>query len=132
MKRLFLLSASLLAISACAPQPTGPLPPTGAVAGSPTNTTNAFDGRYGNLVVTAKTPSGCPDLPLPPYFFIRDGYAQMQGYNLTFQGYVTPQGALTMTSGLGQGFQGQIDPQFVLRGRVAGPNCAYDMTWSRI
>ena len=135
MKHLFLLSVSLLAISACAPQPAPPppglAPPQGAYSGSPTNTTTAFDGNYGNLVVTGKTPSGCPDLPLTPYFPISNGRAYMQGYNLTFQGYVTPQGGLTMTSGLGQTFQGQIDPQFVLRGRVTGPNCAYDMTWTR-
>jgi len=136
MKHLFLLSVSLLAISACAPQPAPPAPglapPQGAYSGSPTNTTTAFDGRYGNLVVTAKTPSSCPDLPLPPYFVINNGFALMQGYNLSFQGFVTPQGALNMPSSFGQTFQGQIDPQFVLRGRVAGPNCAYDMTWSRL
>jgi hypothetical protein len=136
MKPLFLLSVSLLAISACAPQPAPPAPglapPQGTYSGSPANTTTAFDGRYGNLVVTAKTPSSCPDLPLPPYFVINNGFALMQGYNLSFQGFVTPQGALNMPSSFGQTFQGQIDPQFVLRGRVAGPNCAYDMTWSRL
>ena len=137
MKRLFLVGISLLAVSACvppaAPPPAAPAPMAQAgrtVPGSPTNTTTAFDGRYSNLVVTAKT-SGCPDLPLPPYFDISNGRAYMQGYNLTLQGYVTPQGALTMTSGLGQTFEGQIDPRFVLRGRVSGPNCAYDMTWTR-
>ena len=129
MKQLCLLAISLLAVSACAPQPTGPI---GAVAGSPTNTTTAFDGNYGNLVVTGKTPSGCPDLPLTPYFPISNGRAYMQGYNLTFQGYVTPQGGLTMTSGLGQTFQGQIDPNFVLTGRASGPNCLYDASWTRI
>jgi len=132
MKHLFLLSGSLLAISACAPQPSPPPASTAAQSGSAANTTTAFDGRYGNLVVTAKTPSSCPDLPLPPYFVINNGFALMQGYNLSFQGFVTPQGALNMPSSFGQTFQGQIDPQFVLRGRVAGPNCAYDMTWSRL
>jgi hypothetical protein len=135
MKKLFLLGVSLLAVSACAPQAPPPPPamaqPAAASVGSPTNTTAAFDGSYGRAVVLARTPTTCPDLSLPPYLVIKNGLAQAQGYNLTFQGYVTPQGALAMTSGFGQAFQGQIDPQFVLRGRVAGPNCAYDVTWSR-
>jgi len=40
----------------------------------------------------------------------------LQGPNLAFSGYVTPQGALGMNSTTGQQvFKGQIDPQFVLR-----------------
>jgi len=136
MKQLTILGISLLAISACAPQASPPPPaaPTSMAqpVGSPTNTTATFDGSYDRSVVTARTPAGCPDLSLPPYLVIKNGLAQLQGYNLTFQGYVNPQGALTMTSGFGQTFQGQIDPQFVIRARVTGPNCAYDMTWSRV
>jgi hypothetical protein len=135
MKQLVLLGVSLLAVSACAPQAPPPPPamaqPTAASVGSPTNTTAAFDGSYGRGSVLARTPTTCPDLSLPPYLVINKGLAQAQGYNLTFQGYVTPQGALTMNSGFGQTFQGQIDPQFVVSGRVAGPNCAYDVKWNR-
>jgi len=135
MRRVFLFGISLLAVSACAPQPSPPpasvAQPAGAPVGSPTNTTTAFDGSYGRPTVTARAPSNCPDLSLPPYLVIKNGLAQLQGYNLTFQGYVTPQGALAMSSGFGQTFQGQIDPRFVLSGRVTGPNCVYDMTWSR-
>jgi len=135
MKQLVLLGVSLLALSACAPQapppPASVAQPAGTAPGSPTNTTSAFDGSYDRAVVTAKNPAGCPDLSLPPYLVISNGHATLQGYNLTFQGYVNPQGALTMNSGFGQTFQGQIDPQFGMRARVTGPNCAYDMTWSR-
>jgi len=135
MKKLFLLGVSLLAVSACAPQapppPASTAQPVSTQVGSPTNTTAAFDGSYGRAVVLARTPTTCPDLSLPPYLVISKGLAQLQGYNLTFQGYVTPQGALAMSSGFGQTFQGQIDPRFVLSGRVTGPNCVYDMTWSR-
>jgi len=137
MKQLLLLGISLLAVSACVPQSPPPPPapaaqPVGTAPGSPTNTTAAFDGSYDRAVVTARTPAGCPDLSLPPYLVIQNGRAALQGYNLTFQGYVNPQGALAMTSGFGQTFQGQIDPQFNIRARVTGPNCAYDMTWGRV
>ena len=138
MKRLFLVGISLLAVSACVP-PAAPLPVAapapmaqagGTAPGSPTNTTTAFDGNYGRPVITAKT-SGCPDLSLPPFFVIQGGRGVLQGYNLSFQGYVNPQGALTMTDGFGRVFQGQIDPQFNLVGRVTGQSCVYDMSWGR-
>jgi hypothetical protein len=136
MKQLVLLGVSLLAISACAPQapppPAAMAQPTGTAPGSPTNTTAAFDGSYDRAVVTARNPEGCPDLSLPPYLVIKNGLATLQGYNLTFQGYVNPQGTLAMTSGFGQTFQGQIDSQFGMRARVTGPNCVYDMTWGRV
>jgi hypothetical protein len=135
MKQSLLLGISLLAVSACTPQAPPPPPATpgsvSAPAGSPTNTTAAFDGSYGRPTVTARNPSNCPDLSLPPYLVVKNGLAQLQGYNLTLQGYVNPQGGLAMSSGFGQTFQGQIDPRFVLSGRVTGPNCTYGMNWSR-
>ena len=141
MKQLFLLSVSLLAISACAPQPAPPPPavaqPVGAPApGSPSNTTRAFDGSYGNAVARSMTP-GCPDIIRATGLTIRNGFVQFQGGvlatgTLTFQGYVNPQGGLSMVSQQGQTFQGQIDPNFVLTGRAAGPNCVYDASWNRI
>ena len=141
MKQLFLLSVSLLAISACAPQPAPPpasgVQPAAASVGSSSNTTTAFDGDYGSAYAKNMTP-GCPnDVQTAPYgLVIRNGFAQFQasglgGAGLTFQGYVNPQGALAMVSQSGPTFQGQIDPNFVLRGRAAGPNCAYDLTWNR-
>src|SRR4029077_8612409 len=113
---------SLLAVSACAPQapppPASTAQPVAASGGSPTNTTAAFDGSYDRAVVTARTPTTCPDLSLPPYLVIKNGLATLQGYNLTFQGYVNPQGALMMTTGISQNFQGHIYAQFAMRARV--------------
>jgi hypothetical protein len=137
MKRLFLLSVSLIAVSACAMQQPPPPPPAAAQpaassVGSQANTTRAFDGDYGSANAKNMTP-GCPDLTVAPFgLVIRNGFGQFQGAGLTFQGYVNPQGALSMVSQGGQTFQGQIDPNFVLKGHAAGPNCAYDLTWHRI
>jgi hypothetical protein len=134
VKRLFLLGVSLFAISACAPQPAAPPPAAAApfALGSAANTTTAFDGNYGRVVVRQVSP-GCAD----PRFSdvnltIRNGLAQAQGLGLTFQGYVTPQGALAMQSDHGQTFQGQIGPTFVVTGRGQGPNCIWDVSWSRV
>ena len=136
MKRLYLFGISLLAISACAPQPAPP-PPAAAVAapyavGSAANTTTAFDGNYGTAIVRQVSP-GCADPRFADVFLtIQNGLAQAQGPTLTFQGYVTPQGALAMQSQLGQTFQGQIGPTFVVTGRAQGPNCAWDVSWNRV
>ena len=144
MKQLFLLGVSLLAVSACAPQPYAPpaaapayvAQPAGApAAGSPSNTTRAFDGYYGNAVARSMTP-GCPDVITATGLTIRNGFVQFQGGtatlgSLTFQGYVNPQGGLSMVSQQGQTFQGQINPNFVLTGRATGPNCVYDASWTR-
>ena len=141
MKQLLLLGVSLIAVSACAmQQPSNPPPttmaqPVGAPVGSSTNTTNAFDGAYdGNFIhnmSVGRTNVECPDLRIAPALTIRNGLAQFQGANGTFQGYVTPQGAVTMQSAHGDTFQGQIDPYFVLTGRATGPLCTYDTSWKR-
>ena len=141
MKQLFLLGVSLLAISACAPQPAPPPPavavPAGTPApGSPSNTTRAFDGNYANAIARNVTP-GCPDFVTGRALTIRNGLATFQSGvlatgTLNFQGYVNPQGQLSMVSQQGQTFQGQIDPNFVLTGRATGPNCVYDASWSRL
>jgi hypothetical protein len=125
MRQLFLLGILLLAVSACAPAQQAPAP-------TATNTTTtAFDGTYGNAVVTAKSPPGCPDLSLSPNLTITNGVVALQGPNAAFGGYVTPQGALTMSSPSGLTFTGQIDSHFVLTSRVSGPNCTYNITWNR-
>ena len=144
MKQLYLLGISLLAVSACVPQPAGPpLAATGLAAGSPTNTTTAFDGYYGNAVARNVSP-GCPDYVTGHEFEIRNGLATFHTSvpatgtgipatgPLNFQGYVNPQGGLAMVSQQGQTFQGQIDPNFVLTGRASGPNCLYDASWNRM
>jgi hypothetical protein len=43
---------------------------------------------------------------------------------------VTPQGALTMTTGYGQRFDGRIDDQHVVKGQFVG-GCAYILTWQK-
>ena len=150
MRRTFLAGNSLIAISACAPHPAPP--PAGAApaggqplsyaAGSSANTTPAFDGTYsgvaiqniskGNTLAVAggTAPVNCPNYPVPPALTIVNGLAQFQALNLTFQGYVTPQGGLAMRSGVGQTFTGQIDNRYVLSGQVLGA-CAYNVSWQR-
>jgi hypothetical protein len=129
MKQLLtlVLTIPLLSIWGCAPPPPAPQQVTA-------NTTNTFDGTYGNAVASpsAGTPM-CPYLHPLPVLTITNGLAVWQGPNLSFQGSVTPQGALVMNSSTGQTFQGQVDPSaHALRAHVAGPNCAYDVAWARI
>jgi len=149
MRQLFLSGISLFAVSACAPP--SPLPavagqaitPVSYASGSPANTTRAFDGTYTGLTVQnaaggSITPGAsgasvnCPNYTvssLPP-LTISNGLAQFQAIGLTFQGYVTPQGELRMSSGVGQTFQGQIDSRNVLSGQVLG-RCGYNLSWQR-
>ena len=141
MRQLFLLGISVLAVSACTPQPSPPpvvatpaAQQVGYPAGSPANTTTVFDGTYqGSFVqqITAGSPNAqCPNYRVAPALTISNGAARFAALDLTFQGYVTPQGGLVMQSSGGQTFQGQIDPSFVLTGRVIG-NCVYDATWRK-
>jgi hypothetical protein len=150
MRRSLLAGVALLAISACAPQPasapTGGPPsqvqPLSYAAGSSANTTQAFDGTYTGLAIqniskgnTLPVAGGsailkCPDYGVPPTLTITNGLAQFEVLNLTFQGYVTPQGKLSMRSGFGQTFVGQIDNRYVLSGQVLG-SCAYTGSWQR-
>jgi len=114
---------------------------TSYAAGTAANTTTAFDGTYigrsiTNMSVGNTLPSGgesyssCPNYPIPPAVTISNGLAQIDVLNLSYQGYVTPEGSLAMRSGVGQRFEGQIDPQYVLKGRSIGP-CVYDVSWQR-
>ena len=136
MKQLFLLGISLLAVSACAPQQ--PPPPTtaapGYAAGSPSATTTFYDGTYDGSFAQNMSAGGntaqCPNYRVAPALTIRNGAARFAALDLDFQGYVTAQGQLNMQAPTGQTFQGQIDPYYVLRGRVNG-NCVYDATWQR-
>src|SRR5215813_8845135 len=148
MKHSFLLCLSVLAIGGCtAQQPPASAPgttavaPTSYAAGSAANTTSAFDGTYiGRSITNASAGSAlsnagegsasCPNYPIPPAVTISNGLAQIDVLNLKYQGYVTPQGSLAMRSGVGQKFEGQIDPQHVLKGRSIG-SCVYDVTWQR-
>ena len=149
MKEFFLSGILLLAVAGCAPPSAPPavvgqpITPVSYAMGSPANTTPAFDGKYmgltvqnvagGSITPGASTASvSCPNYTassLPPVI-ISNGLAQLQAIGLTFQGYATAQGALRMSSGVGQTFEGQIDNRNVLSGQVVG-RCAYNLSWQK-
>ena len=143
MKQFLFLGISILAVSACAPEappppPAAPASATQPAPGSPTNSTTYFDGEYTAGVIqnatTGKSLSECPNLVVAPAVIVRKGLAQLRVNNgkvdSTFQGYVSPDGTLAMQSEIGQAFKGQIDSNYVLRGRTVG-NCVYDAAWKR-
>jgi hypothetical protein len=150
MKQSVLVGLSVLALAACTPQRspqmgvgTQPITPAGYPAGSPGDTTSAFDGTYtgGTIqniskgkeldVAGGNAPIYCPSSGTAPPVTIHNGLAQFQALNLyIFQGYVTPQGHLKMDSGKGQTIEGQIDDQGVLRAQELGA-CTYSATWIR-
>lgn len=146
-KQSVLVGLSVLALAACTSPQMGagpqPIIPAAYAAGSPGNTTSAFDGTYtgGTIqniskgkeldVAGGNAPIYCPNYGTAPPVTIHNGLAQFQALNLyTFQGYVTPQGHLKMDSGRGQTIEGQIDDQGVLRAQGLGA-CAYNATWIR-
>ncbi len=110
MKRLFFLFGSLFALAACAP-PAPPPPP--AALEPPAGATTYFDGSYtGQSIqnISGVTPVPCAKFSVAPALTIGNGVARFAALDLTFQGYVTPQGTLTMQSGGGQSFEGQMIP----------------------
>ena len=136
MKRLFLLGLSGLAIAACAPQqpppPTATMPPPSYAAGSPPATTTFYDGTYiGSFTQNmSASGSGCPNFPVAPALTINNGVARFAALDITYQGYVTPQGDVTMQSSAGQTLTGHIDPYFVLTAQTTG-RCVYNAVWQR-
>ena len=170
MKIPFLSCISLLTMVACTTQQSSTdslsRPWTGAgqnagpaqVGGSAANTTTAFDGTYRGVsnrsASTAgagrkafePTTTGCQPFDAPPTLTVTNGLAQFQAMGVTFAGYVTPQGHLTMHSGYGATLSGQAQPALVdedldgnfdaqthiLHGRVSSINCTYDVNWQRI
>ena len=153
MKPLFPLCISLLAVAACAAQSPSPSfteasPPIQVAVASPplqpissANTTSAYDGTYAGVAVEDVSAagalaeggdglSGCVNYGVPPALTISNGLAQLQMHDVTFQGYVTPQGALTMRTGLGHKFVGQIDNQYDLKGQIM-ERCTYNLSWQR-
>jgi hypothetical protein len=145
MKQSVLVVLSIVALIGCSPQPSSQ---TGAgtqptyAAGSPSNTTGAFDGTYtsvaiqnisqGNTLGVAggNSPITCQDYRNQQPVTINNGLGQFQLLGYTFQGYVTPQGRLKMISGFGQTIDGQIDNQGVYSAQGLGA-CAYNATWRR-
>ena len=170
MRIPFLSCISLLAMVACTTQQSSTdslsAPWTGAgqnagparVGGSAANTTTAFDGTYQGIANRSAsiagagkkafepTTTGCQPFNAPPTLTVTNGLAQFQAMGVTFAGYVTPQGHLTMHSGYGatatgqarpasvdQDLDGNFDTQtHVLRARVSSINCTYDVNWQRI
>ena len=135
MKQLFLMGISLIAVSACAPQPPPPTVtavPPGYAATSPPPATTFFDGTYiGSFTQNVSASgSGCPNFPVAPALTINNGVARFAALDITYQGYVTPQGDVTMQSSAGQTLTGHIDPYYVLRAQTTG-RCVYDAVWQR-
>jgi len=133
MKQLFLLGISVFAVAVCAAQPASAADPA---AGSPTNTTIIYDGAYsGTSIRTSPGPTNepCPNIPVAPALHIQNGVAEFRALNVTFQGYVTSDGKLSMKSEGGQTFQGQFygtGQTLSLAGRIIG-RCIYDATWGK-
>jgi hypothetical protein len=153
MKPLLPLCISLFAVAACTAQSPSPSftdasPPIQVAVASPpahpissANTTNAYDGTYAGVAVEDVSAAGalaeggdglstCVNYGVPPALTISNGLAQLQVSGVTFQGYVTPQGTLTMRTGLGHKFEGHIDNRYVLKGQVM-ERCTYNLSWQR-
>ena len=135
MKRSLLLSALVLAVAACAPAEPPPPAPVAAPAyppGSPPAATTYYDGTYiGSFTQNVSAPgSNCPNFPVAPALTIQNGVARFAALDLTYQGYVTPQGEVRMQTPEGRTFEGQIDPYYVLRGQTTGA-CVYNAVWQR-
>ena len=132
MRRSFLMGISLLSVAVCAVPPASAQNP----AGSPTNTTTIYDGTFsGTSIKTSPGPTNepCPNIPVAPALHIQNGAAEFRALNLTFHGYVTPDGKLSMQAEGGQTFQGQFygtGQTLSLAGRING-KCIYDATWGK-
>jgi hypothetical protein len=156
MKALFPAGIALVAMVACTPQeqsPQGTLsqhwlgagPGAALIAGSRDNTTTAFDGTYTGISqrghgasgtgLKSREPSaeGCQQFEVPPTLTIANGLAQFQALDVTFAGYVTPQGHLKMDSGYGPTMNADFDPQTpgILHGQAISVKCRYNLTWQK-
>jgi hypothetical protein len=61
---------------------------------------------------------------------ISQGQAQVKWGDRMLEGSVTPQGGLTMRTGYGHRFDGRIDNQNTVTGRMTA-GCAYILTWRK-
>jgi len=128
MKHWHLLGISVLGVAVCAAQPVS--------AADTANTTTIYDGAYaGTSIRTSRGPTNepCPNIPVAPALHIQNGAAEFRALNVTFHGYVTPDGKLSMQSEGGQTFQGQFvgtGQTRGLTGRIIG-RCIYDATWGK-
>jgi hypothetical protein len=62
---------------------------------------------------------------------IANGVAQVNWAGGTMEGQITPQGLLTMHAPNGSRFEGQIDSRSLLKGRITGWYCTYELTWQK-
>ena len=147
---------ALAAMVACTPQERSPQgdtsqqwlgagPGASVIAGSPDNTTTAFDGTYtgvserghssaGSGLKARDTPTpGCQQFDVPPPVTITNGLGQMEAFGVTWEGYVTPQGHLALDSGYGGMVNADFDPRTPgrLHGRAVSVNCRYNVTWQK-
>lgn len=128
------------------------------VGGSAADTTTAFDGTYKGtftqsahisgtgLKVADPNPTPCQVIPQQPTLTITNGLAQFEALGVTFSGYVTPQGHLTMHSGYGATVTGQVKPvqvdedfdgdfdtvTHVLSAKVSSVNCSFRLSWQKV
>ena len=156
MKALFSVGIALVAMVACTPQeqsPQGTLsqhwlgasPGAALIAGSPDNTTTAFDGTYSGISERSHSAAGsglksretftpgCQQFEAPPTMTITNGLAQFQAMDVTFAGYVTPQGHLKMATGYGPKVNADFDARQpgILHGPAVSVNCRYNVTWQK-
>jgi hypothetical protein len=113
----------------------------------PANLTSAFDGTYigvsaennsqGNTLAGGRARTqgyagarACTTFPAPAKLTITNRRARVRWGDRTLEGYATPEGALAMTTGYGQRFDGRIDDQHVIKGQLVG-FCAYILTWRK-
>jgi hypothetical protein len=122
-------------------------PRAGAQAPAQPAATNAFDGTYVGVSAVNNSQSNtlaggrarsegyagsraCRDFRAPARLTILNGEAQANWGQYVLRGQVTPQGRLTMTTGYGQRFAGQIESQDTVTGQFVG-YCAYTLTWRK-
>jgi hypothetical protein len=110
------------------------------------NLTSAFDGTYvgvsaennstGNTLAGGRARTqgyagarGCTTFRAPARLTITNGRARVRWGDRTLDGNAAPDGSLTMITGYGQKFEGQIEGQQI-KGQLVG-YCAYSLTWRK-
>jgi hypothetical protein len=113
----------------------------------PGDAMSAFDGAYvgvsaentsqGNTLAGGRARTqgyagarACPSFRAPARLTITNGLARVRWGDRTLEGQVTPQGALTMSTGYGQRFDDRIDEQHIVKGQLVG-YCVYNLTWRK-
>jgi hypothetical protein len=97
--------------------------------------TTSFDGTYAGISREfSKSPGAprakCTPNGVPPRLTIAKGAAHASG-DASWEGTVSPQGALVMRLPNTLRLEGQIDPQGTIRGQAAGTGCIYTYVWRK-